>query len=182
MCLKSGCKITKSPSVLWHSWQVSLQLCIDNMKQKGLLAQHDANTREQEVERRADLSAIGCFLVNEWFKSHWGLRDSRVHFVNLKKFLINVSQWSAVIRTSAGIACRRTISDSFTQFHHLISDLAFWNKINFLGYLINQKQVIAVGANADRHNGMCALCDRPGLPRSHFLTIPLTQWFHSSFH
>lgn len=122
--------------------------------------------------------------VNEGFKSHSGLRDSRVQFLNLNKFLINVSQWSAVIRTSGGIACRRTISDSFTQFHHLISDLAFWNKINFLGYLINQKQVIAVGASADRHNGMCAARDRPGCKTAwgHFLTITLSQWFHSSFH
>lgn len=83
-----------------------------------------------------------------------------------------MSQWSAVIRTSGGIACRRTISDSFTQFHHLISDLAFRNKINFLGYLINQKQVIAVGANAERHNGMCALCDRPGCVGSPTQPLP----------
>lgn len=63
-----------------------------------------------------------------------------------------VSQRSAVISTSGGIAGGKTITDSFTQFHHLISDHAFWNKINFLGYLINQKQVIAVGANPGRHN------------------------------
>ncbi len=71
-----------------------------------------------------------------------------------------VSQRSAVISTSGGIArggvCG-TITDSFTQFHHLISDHAFWNKINFLSYLINQKQVIAVGANPGRHNEISPL-------------------------
>lgn len=70
-----------------------------------------------------------------------------------------VSQGSAVISTSGGIAGRgETITDSFTQFHHLISDHAFWNKINFLGYLINQKQVIAAGANPGRHNEISPLC------------------------
>lgn len=68
-----------------------------------------------------------------------------------------VSQRSAVISTSGGIAGGKTITDSFTQFHHLISDHAFWNKINFLGYLINQKQVIAVGANPGRHNEISPL-------------------------
>lgn len=63
-----------------------------------------------------------------------------------------VSQRSAVISSSGGRARGKTITDSFTQFHHLISDHAFQNKINFLGYLINQKQVIAVGANPGRHN------------------------------
>lgn len=70
-----------------------------------------------------------------------------------------VSQGSAVISTSGGIAGRgETITDSFTQFHHLISDHAFWNKINFLGYLINQKQVIAAGTNPGRHNEISPLC------------------------
>lgn len=51
-----------------------------------------------------------------------------------------------------GRAGGETITDSFTQFHHLISDHAFRSKINFLGYLINQKQVIAVGVNPASHN------------------------------
>lgn len=77
---------------------------------------------------------------------------------NLNKFFINgvteISSYQYLRGDSRG---GKTITDSFTQFHHLISDHAFWNKINFLGYLINQKQVIAVGANPGRHNEISPL-------------------------
>lgn len=83
-------------------------------------------------------------------------------FLNLNKFFINgvtaISSYQYLWRDSTG---GKTITDSFTQFHHLISDHAFWNKINFLGYLINQKQVIAVGVNPGRHNEISPLrCDK----------------------
>lgn len=96
-----------------------------------------------------------------------GWRDSQVNYniaedsffpLNLNKFFINgvteISSYQYLWGDGMG---GKTITDSFTQFHHLISDHAFWNKINFLGYLINQKQVIAVGANPGRHNEISPL-------------------------
>lgn len=74
-------------------------------------------------------------------------------------FSLMVSRRSAVISTSGGIVWGGGGQSLILShnFHHLISDHAFWNKINFLGYLINQIQVIAVGANPGRHNEIALL-------------------------
>lgn len=77
-------------------------------------------------------------------------------FLNLNKFFINgvteISTYQYLRRDGGEEGGVAKITDSFTQFHNLISDLAFGIKINFLGYLIDQKQVIAEDANPSRHN------------------------------
>jgi len=95
--------------------------------------------------------------VEDWGDSNvnYKIAEHRIFlsFLNLNKFfikrVIEISSYQYLRKDSRD---RKTITDSFTQFHHLISDYAFWNKIDFLDYLINQKQVIAVGVDPSRHS------------------------------